>query len=355
VKRILLVLAAAGSLATAGRAGPPHVQVTRLPQSPIIVPEMLPGDDGASINGPSLIRVPSWVQHPLGRYYLYFAHHAGKYIRLAYADDLGGPWHVREGGVQPLAAQHTVRGHIASPEAVIDEASRRIYLFYHGGNPVEGKPQATSVSVSTDGLNFTPIDVVVGPAYLRVFRHAGHWYSLNQSGELCRAAALGQPFQPVARIIGPEIADAVDPARLGEPGAPPADTRPKSGPDRYSIRHIGLDVDGDRLVIFFSCVGHRPERILCTFVDLHGPEERWKARGVVEVAQPEGEAEGASLPQAYSNGGISRTRVHELRDPTVFREGGHAWLLYSVAGEHGIGITRLTYALAGAATTNPAR
>ncbi|NET62179.1 MAG: hypothetical protein F6K47_40550, partial [Symploca sp. SIO2E6] len=34
---------------------------------------------GSNINGPSLIRVPEWIENPLGRYYLYFAHHQGKY------------------------------------------------------------------------------------------------------------------------------------------------------------------------------------------------------------------------------------------------------------------------------------
>ena len=45
-------------------------RVERLPGNPIIRPEMLPGPDGENINGPSLIRVPSWVKNPLGRYYL---------------------------------------------------------------------------------------------------------------------------------------------------------------------------------------------------------------------------------------------------------------------------------------------
>ena len=44
------------------------------------------GRDGGNITGPTLIRAPSWVAKPLGKYYLYFAHHSGKYIRLAYAD-----------------------------------------------------------------------------------------------------------------------------------------------------------------------------------------------------------------------------------------------------------------------------
>ena len=44
---------------------------------PIVTPDMLPGDDGANINGPSLIKVPDWVSDRLGAYYLYFAHHTG--------------------------------------------------------------------------------------------------------------------------------------------------------------------------------------------------------------------------------------------------------------------------------------
>jgi hypothetical protein len=41
---------------------------------------------GDNINGPAAIRVPEWIENPLGNYYLYFAHHQGTYIRLAYAD-----------------------------------------------------------------------------------------------------------------------------------------------------------------------------------------------------------------------------------------------------------------------------
>jgi hypothetical protein len=42
---------------------------------------------GSNINGPSLIRVPDWVPDPLGRYYLYFAHHHGTYIFHSNAGD----------------------------------------------------------------------------------------------------------------------------------------------------------------------------------------------------------------------------------------------------------------------------
>ena len=57
------------------------MRIERLSTNPIIRPHMdaMMGDN---INGPSLIRVPDWIDNPLGRYYLYFANHKGRYIRL---------------------------------------------------------------------------------------------------------------------------------------------------------------------------------------------------------------------------------------------------------------------------------
>ena len=74
----------------------------RFPTNPIITPA-LDESIGANINGPSLLRVPDWLPSPLGRYYLYFSHHQGASIRLAYADALTGPWTV-------LCARHIASG-----------------------------------------------------------------------------------------------------------------------------------------------------------------------------------------------------------------------------------------------------
>ena len=52
------------------------VHVERLGDGPIISPDTHPSI-GKNIQGPSLIRVPDWVENPLGRYYLYFADHKG--------------------------------------------------------------------------------------------------------------------------------------------------------------------------------------------------------------------------------------------------------------------------------------
>ena len=81
------------------------MRVTRLLDAPIITPDLHPSI-GHNIQGPSLIRVPDWVPEPLGSYYLYFADHKGSYIRLAYADDLRGPWKIHPPGTLQLAESH---------------------------------------------------------------------------------------------------------------------------------------------------------------------------------------------------------------------------------------------------------
>ena len=57
----------------------------------------LPGN----INGPSVIRVRDWIPaservNPDANYYMYFAHHVGRDIRLAWSDSLTGDWNVPE-------------------------------------------------------------------------------------------------------------------------------------------------------------------------------------------------------------------------------------------------------------------
>lgn len=343
---LLTVSAAATPPPPEALAGPAPfiVVVERVGDGPIIHPGMLPAEIGGNINGPSLIRVPDWVENPLGRYYLYFAHHRDDHIRMAYADDPEGPYTNHAGGVLHLAEQTALRDHIASPDVMVDEANRRLVMFYHGSNLVPGEPQMTAAVASEDGLSFRPLsEGTVERAYLRVFRHEGEWYGFNHGGVLGRAPELGAPFEPIGQFIGPEITLAVDPDRLGEPGATPAAERSPGGAGRYSIRHVGLDVYDGHLVVYFSFVGHRPERILATFVPMEGPPETWRARGIVEVAQPETAWEGADLSLEFSRGGIAREPVRQLRDPHVFREGEQAWLLYTAAGENALGLARLRY------------
>ena len=72
--------------------------------------------------------MPASPPKPLGRYYLYFSHHAGKFIRLAYADALTGPWKIHEPGTLRIEEAPRCHDHIASPDVHIDEARREILV-----------------------------------------------------------------------------------------------------------------------------------------------------------------------------------------------------------------------------------
>ena len=73
------------------------ISIERFFSNPIIYPNM---DDrmGSNINGPAIIRMPNWCKEKLGTYHLYFSDHKGKYIRLAFADEIIGPWKVYSPG-----------------------------------------------------------------------------------------------------------------------------------------------------------------------------------------------------------------------------------------------------------------
>ncbi len=116
------------------------MHVARLKGNPIIRPEM-DSRMGDNINGPSLIRAPEWLPGRLGRYYLYFAHHQGQYIRLAYADALEGPWRIYEPGT--LTLEQSIFGrHVASPDVHVDDEARQIRMYYHGSaDPGQSIPQ----------------------------------------------------------------------------------------------------------------------------------------------------------------------------------------------------------------------
>ena len=78
-----------------------------------------------------------------------------------------------------------------------------------------------------------------------------------------------------------------------------------------------------------------------TKVDLEPDWTKWKAVGEQTILQPEMAYEGADLPLAPSKVGKVMERVRELRDPCIYEEGQRVFLLYSVAGESGIGIAEL--------------
>lgn len=302
-------------------------EVLRFADNPIIRPEMLIGDDGANINGPSLIRVPAWVEKPLGRYYLYFAHHEGTYIRLAYADDLEGPWTVYDPGTLRLTdtacndisqTSWAANKHIASPDVHIHAGTRQIRMYFHCPAYISGPEgdsssykQVTFVATSTDGISFEANPKPPGDWYFRVFEWGDYYYALAMPGVFYRS-------------------------RDGMTGF-------EKGPTLFNqdMRHSALKIMGDRLLVFYTQVGEIPERILLAEIKLGKNWNEWSETGPLVVLEPEYDWEGAKLPHKASTRGEIMAPVRQLRDPAIFEDGGDTYLLYSVAGEAGIAIAKL--------------
>jgi hypothetical protein len=286
------------------------VRIERVGDGPIVGPET---DDsiGTNIQGPSLIRCPSWICKPLGRYLLYFADHKGSYIRLAAADRLDGPWRVHRPGslhlvesgfpVDPpeaddeklseLAELYTqlfgdsewshdllvdaVTPHIASPDAHVDDAERRIVMYFHGLDSFA--VQVTGAAVSTDGTVFVGRPEVLGNPYLRAFTHDGMTYALTMPGQLLRSQDGLSGFERGPRLFEP------------------------------AMRRSGVTVRGDTLHVFWTRVGDSPESILHTTVRLVGDWMSWSESSTETVLGPEHHREGPTL----------RSSRHGVRPPTA--------------------------------------
>jgi len=286
------------------------MRIRRFRTNPIIRPEM---DDrmGDNINGPSLIRVPDWVPNPLGKYYLYFAHHQGTYIRLAFADELEGPWKMHGPGVLDLADSF-FNSHIASPDVHVLDDRHEIRMYYHGCCMPDPPHQVTRMATSGDGLQFTAYPDILGSSYWRAFRRNDHWYTLEMPGTLRRSRSGISDFE--------------------------------EGPTLFTsdMRHSAVQLNQDTLTVFYSNAHDCPERILWTRIHLDSDWHNWQISTPETLLTPETEYEGADCPVEPSQRGSVHHRVHQLRDPCVFKDEGKTYLLYSVAGEHGIAIGELT-------------
>ena len=206
-----------------------EVSAARFSENPLITVLSSPSV-GDNLNGPSIIRVPPWIKKPLGRYYIYFAHHKGQHIRLAYADSLRGPWKVYEPGVLNVSATAFFRPqpdptnslgypytHVASPEIYVDTADKKILMWVHGmwtegqrwpEEPVEaqqwlqshGYAQYTQSAESVDGLSFEMRRAITKQSYLRVFRRGDQFYGMARLGQMLRARILRRASSS-ARIL----------------------------------------------------------------------------------------------------------------------------------------------------------
>ena len=288
------------------------------------------GRTDENINGPSLIRAPQWLKNRLGQYYLYFAHHEGQYIRLAYADDLHGPWKIYEPGVIHVKDLPWNPDHVASPDILVDNEKQEIRLYFH--SPVTPAPKSTDpdyrkklestkqdsfVGVAKDGLNFAVRPESLGPSYFRVWQHGGYYYALPRLAMPLFRSKDG--FAPFVKTKSPFEDD----------------------PVFKSIRHVSVLPQGDMLTVFYSKIGDAPEHILMTQVSMSEKSSDWKATSPRSVMRPQTGYEGYALQATPSLRGSSSNPENGLRDPAVFEEDGRTYLAYSVEGERGIAIAEL--------------
>ena len=300
-------------------------------EGPIIRPDM-DARMGDNINGPSLIRAPDWLPNRLGEFYLYFADHKGSYIRLAVADDLLGPWRTHEPGalqlsqtafpktsgefdpkLGPAQKKGHVYPHIASPDAIVDDQTQQIRLYFHG-QLYDGR-QVSRVATSPDGINFEAGEEILSTSYLRMIHLPDAtepgWYGMSMPGILYRSDDGLCGFEQGSQLFD--------------------DT----------MRHCALLRRDDTLWVFWTNAGDAPERIYVSPIELSGDWRSWTAGERRELLRPVYDWEGASLPIAPSLRGFAPQPVHELRDPAIFEHDGVAYLLYTVQGERGIAIAQL--------------
>ncbi|MBK1791330.1 PKD domain-containing protein [Persicirhabdus sediminis] len=199
---------------------------------------------GYNINGPSLIRVPSWLADdekadPTAEYYLYFAGHYGRSIRMAWAANIEGPYTLfnNEAGdddgypgygvldvnsnIDLVDDNQLKASDCASPDVIVDEENEQLLLFFHvnsstgdesalGNNYFNTGGQTSWVATSRTGLNFNGGDDVesdtygdgepghgikaqrLANAYMRVFTDPnGHYHAFTNYGPIWKAPAEG--------------------------------------------------------------------------------------------------------------------------------------------------------------------
>jgi hypothetical protein len=331
-------------------------------------------EEGANINGPSVIRVPDWIPlerraSPRARYYMYFGHHKGRYIRLAWAESLEGPWRlyntgrdIPEGkrGVLDIGDDRKLKigqslkivKHVASPDVHVDHDNKRIEMYFHGPIKYKNKLcrwQKTLSANSLWGLDFSSgiKAVVLSSSYLRVFEAAGVLQGLSSSRHYTsRTTAESLVESAESEYCGNQWQGR--PARFMDfSGFTQSGVGPFT-PARTKIRHLGIYKADNRLHVFFTMKGHAPERILATSVMLNSGCWQCTApqAAPVEILRAKETWEGGAVAPSPSTKGAQFELENALRDPFLFYEDDALYLFYVGGGERAIGLAQLTRTIA---------
>ncbi len=227
---------------------------------------------------------------------------------MAYAESLERLWIIYAPGVLQKA-QTVCTNHIASPDVNVDDTKQEIRMYFRGQMPT-----SQLSFLAQRRINFHTRNTAAG---IRVFR------GIPEQGLVLHGDVAGRVYR-------------------SKDGVPPFE----EGPERIQkVRHSAAKVDGDALWPFYSKIGDAPELIEVVLIDLTRDWQQWTAAmsSPQVVLKPELDYESVNIPIAPSNSGKAENAEHALRDPGIFEEDGLAYLIYSVAGERGLGISELLF------------
>ena len=354
-------------------------QVIRINNSqPIIDQELFADlgvrDEGENINGPSLIRIPDWISpqnraHPSAIYYLYFGHHSGDYIRMAWAENITGPWRLYQSGANISIGDRGVldndnrdinvgngivieENHLASPDVHVDNENQRIILYFHSGsstffNGVEMNGQFSWVATSPFGLDFNGnIEPVrLSTSYLRVFEDRGELYAFDNSASPRRALDADNPWEPTNNYYSGTTISNLWEGRSGNFTQEPIEDNLGLSRSELRVRHTAVRIVGDELQVFYTRRGDSPERVMMSTVDLDvGDFENWEfSFPPAPILEAVSGWEGGQFTPERSETGTAPENVNQLRDPYVFEDSdGSVYLIYAGNGENALGIAALS-------------
>ena len=263
-----------------------------------------------NINGPSIIKVPEFIENPLGKYYLYFGHHKGTYIRMAYSNNITGPYTLYKPGV--LDIKNTPGyDHLASPDVIIDYQNKRLVLYYHCVFNNNITPQSTFYAYSNNGLDFISEKVNILYPYFRYFSYLDCEYGLAmyylKSSIILKKN--GNSYEEFSKLL------------------------PNS-------RHTSVIVIGSKIFIAYTIVGDCPEHIyFCQITNFE--KNNVKTSDKISLVKPEFNFEHNDQKPIISSYGAVYQKVNQLRDPYIFIDNNDLYLFYTVCGEKGIAVCKI--------------
>jgi hypothetical protein len=221
-----------------------------------------------NINGASLIRLPDNIRNALGRYYLYFGHHQGHFIRLAYADNVYGPYKIYN---KQILRMNDEIHHLASPDAHV-LPNGEIALYFHSGS-YEYRCQYTFLAFSSDGIDFKTDMRPLGSFYFRAFILGNTLYSISKSYDKVRDIEIESDtifgdeeehaiqsyaklnFYPFEGVNNSDIS-----FKVNRPFIPLVYFLPNA-------RHTAVKVvNEEHIILFYTLIGEAPEQLYCADV-----------------------------------------------------------------------------------------